>query len=372
MNWFKKITSNKITETDAPDALEIVHKTVPPFTGEIDKTLLFFGHQYRFQESLINKMRNFGAEIEDYKFSNGAMLNLIIEPIGDSYNLYLSLVYSGEDKKNTHGKKYWIDNETQQVNNAKYYFKPKNITVAKNKFNAIFENTVDLNEPVSCYFVRHGKAKHNEVMTVNFETNTELIYPTNDPAIIEGGSILSEKSKSIDYIFVSDLIRTQQTAALFLQAYIGRIAPDKIYVLPCLHELNSRNNGEDKKIERPFYYYENQTTCNHNDTDNFYIKNPKTCKEITIKAVPKTLDWSAYENFFAKYEKHRTPDNPEICNVNHFLGIALDIIYGTSMETGTRRLNGGKTTKKRTTRKAITARKYKKPQKPRKSRKSVN
>jgi hypothetical protein len=39
-----------------PDNInEIVTTNAPTFTGKIDKTLLFFGHQYRFQESLIKK-----------------------------------------------------------------------------------------------------------------------------------------------------------------------------------------------------------------------------------------------------------------------------------------------------------------------------
>lgn len=347
-------------------SLEIVGQTAPSFNGNISKTLLFFGHQYRFQESLIKQMNLFGANIDDYKFSNGAMLNLIIEPSGDSYNLYLSLVYSGEDKKNTHGKKYWIDDKNKEVNNGnKYYFEPKNITVAKDEFKGIFKNSSSITENISCYFVRHGKAKHNIVFTVNLETNTDLVKPTNDVAIINGGKILSKKSQSIDYVFVSDLIRTQQTAALFLQHYNGT-KPKKIFVLPCLHELNSGNKGVDKKIQAPYYYYENQTTCNHSNEDRFYEKNPKTCTKITIENSDIPLVWLEYENFFANNEEHRTPDNQEICNNDHFLGIALNIITQiTQVNTGQKSLNGGGNPKKRTTRKS------QKTRKPRKSRKST-
>ena len=251
---------NKPTETDknprVSNDLEIVQQDDLIFNGStIDKTLLFFGHQDRFQASLIKKMNLFGANIKEYKFSNGAMLNLIINPHGDSYNLYLSLVYTGDTDANTSGKKYWVDNRNNQVNNARYYFEPKKITVTKENFNGIFKNTVYLEDTVSCYFVRHGKATHNAVMTVNLETNTDLVNQTNDPAIIKGGEILKNLTEKIDYIFVSDLIRTQQTASLFLQGYSGT-TPEKIYVLACLHELNSGNKGIDKSITSPYYYYE--------------------------------------------------------------------------------------------------------------------
>jgi hypothetical protein len=354
--------------------LEIVESNAPviKYEGKIDKTLLFFGHQDRFQESLIKKMNEFVTKIEDkianYKFSNGAMLNLIIEPSGINYNLYLSLVYTGDDSANKPDKIYWIDYTKTQVNNAKYHFESKTITVTKTDFDRIFKNKSEVNETISCYFVRHGKATHNAVMIVNLERNTNLVKPLSDTAIIDGGNILTKLTEKIDYIFVSDLIRTQQTASLFLQGYSGK-TPEKIYVLACLHELNSRNDGLDKPIEPPYYYYENETTCNHNFQDGFYRKNPKICDKITIKNADtridkiKELDWSKYEPYFTS--NHRTPDNQQICNDYHFLGIALDIIFGSSVPTNARSLNGGKP--KRPTRKSRKSQKLRKPRKSRKS-----
>lgn len=360
ISFLKNINETVKPNDEAPitHKLEMAEQNNNIFTGEIDKTLLFFGHQHRFQESLIKKMNDIDANISNYKFSNGAILNLVIEPSDISYNLYLSLEYSGDISANKTGEKYWIDTTQTPVNNAKYNFELKKITVTKDDFNRLFKNSSPITKTISCYFVRHGKAKHNIVKTVNLEKNTDLVNPSNDIAIIKGGEILSIKTNSIDYIFVSDLIRTQQTAALFLQGYTGK-TPDKIYVLPCLHELN----GKMETTNLP--YYENQTTCNHNENDTFYKDTAKTCKEITIKTVSKTLEWSEYEKFFTEYDKHRTKGNQEICNNEHFLGIALKIITSTTnIITGVYSLNGGKP-KKRTTRKA------RKSQKPKKSRKST-
>ena len=400
MNWLLGKNEYPVPSNNTNNinhALEIITGTTPVdgFTGEIGKTLLFFGHQYRFNESLIKKMNECGTNIEDYKFSNGAILNLIIVPTyNKNYELYLSLVYTGDAKANTTGKKYWVAYEKEASNQANiYYFQPQNITVTKYKFNEKFKNNSEFDKAISCYFVRHGKAKHNAVMVVNTETNTDLVNP-NDDAIKEGGKtlygILSRDTQSIDYIFVSDLIRTQQTASLFLQGYTDVkptdvkptdakptvTIPKEIYVLACLHELNSRNKGLDQPTKGPYYYFENQTTCNHNDNDKFYNStgNPKTCKEITIKNETKkqnetkNLNWTDYEQNFT--DDHRTSENQIECNDKHFLGIALDIITKTTeVNTGTRSLNGGKP-KKRTTRKSSKSQKPTTQRKPRKSRKS--
>jgi hypothetical protein len=317
-----------------------------------------------------------GANIKEHKFSNGAMLNLIIQPNGDYYNLYLSLVYSGDSgdsgdtNVNKTDKKYWV-HDKKHVKSGKILFKPITILVHKNEFKGVFKNNYDLKETISCYFVRHGRAIHNNYTRAQKLTktdkNTQLVDTNDDSVIKNGGKALALLTKTINYIFVSDLIRTQQTAALFLQGYLtpDNITPDEIFVLPCLHELNK---GQESSL---LPYYENQTTCNHSDADKFYDEHYKNagnpeCIDITVNNLRKKFKWSEYESFFP--EKHRTKENQKICDKDHFLGIALNSILGTTSTTGIRSLNGGKP--KRTTRKSSKSQKPTTQRKPRKSRKS--
>jgi len=398
MNFPLINNNNNNNNTVTTDKLEIVTTSTPDLTGKkIDKTLLFFGHQDRFQESLIKKMNLFGANIGECKFSNGAMLNLIIEPNDTKYNLYLSLVYTGDASANKPKEVYWVA-DNKNIDDYKFMFNRFNKTVGKELFNQTFNINKDITETISCYFVRHGQAYHNTLKSIyqkvfNSKINTDLVNQYNDKAIIDGGEHLATLTTTIDHIFVSDLIRTQQTAALFLQGYtaqVNRPVPE-VYVLPCLHELN---DGAGDGTAQLLAYYENKTNCrNKKDLDEWkktfgsYVstRGKKLCDEIKIPAeIP--LNWDFYKKFYNYYRddsirirkifnyltkklsfsnKNNADNNEKIneeinadnqlCRDNHFLGLAFDIINSVNTPPTTPP-TGGKP-KKRTTRKSQKSRK---------------
>jgi hypothetical protein len=410
----------------------------PPTTKIPGKTFLFFIHQNRMKTSVVKTFNELGkyssnefSQIDEKtRFYNACIVKLTISATDASGNnqVSLSLKYNGDTSAEKKNKLYWVTPDTpdsvkeilniinrpnakrieenpNEINStggeyvnevkSKVIFTTRNIVIPNENLKQILHLKTNIEAPITCYFVRHGVATHNdETKYIKYEINTELV-DKNDSNIITAGEKFSEINNNIDAIFVSDLIRTHQTATLFLSGYSKKnTIPDKVHVLPCLHELNkSAEDGEFQLLA----YYENKTNCrNKKDLDEwektfgrrFSTRGKKLCDEITIagKERPIPLDWDFYKKFYNYYRDDSTrirktfnyltkklsfsnnnnADNNDkineeinadnqLCRDNHFLGLAFDIVNTPP--------TGGKP--------KITTRKARKSQKPRKSRKST-
>ena len=364
------------------------------------KTFLFFIHQNRMKTSVVKMFNelgksspNFNPIDEKIRFYNACVVKLtILETVNNVNTLTLSLEYNGDVSAKKSKDVYWTTYGTEnsveenklnkdvlhknqvEANNSEYnpvnvtriednpdnIFTPRTIAIPYEKLKEILHIEQEIKTPITCYFVRHGVATHNdEKKYIKLEKNTELV-DHNDPKIITAGAKFAEinKNRKIDAIFVSDLIRTQQTSGLFLQGYYKpQIPPSlRLFVLPCLHELNKAN--PDGIIDPYWHYPENQTTCRDGE-----FKNMKNCSKISLGNAIVTLNWVFYKNFYkintTKEFREYSDEKNSPCAKTHFLGIVLD-----NLQTFSTMTTGGKP-KKRTTRKA------RKSQKPKKSRKST-
>ena len=412
MSFFKNLFRNNNNNSEIP--------TAPKIPG---KTFLFFIHQNRLKTSVVKTFNELGkyssnefSQIDEKtRFYNACIVKFTISATDASGNneVSLSLEYNGDTSAEKKNKLYWVTPDTQNsveetpnVNRieetSKVIYKTRTIAIPNENLKQILHLKTNIETPITCYFVRHGVATHNdETKYIKDEINTELV-DKDDPKIITAGKKFSEinKDNNIDAIFVSDLIRTQQTAGLFLSGYYNnKQIPGNlpVHVLPCLHELNK--SAEDGGFQL-LAYYENKTNCrNKKDLDDwektfgrrFSTRGKKLCDEIKIpQRYPIPLNWDFYKKFYNNYRddstrirktfnyltkklpfsnNNNTDNNDNIneeinadnqlCRDNHFLGLAFDIINTPLTNTSI----GGKP-KKRTTRKS------QKPQKPRKSRKS--
>jgi len=399
----------------------------PTAPNEPEKTFLFFIHQNRMKTSVVKTFNELGKHSSidfnpidaEIRFYNACIVKMTIAPTDSNSNnkLSLSLEYNGDISAKKTKNVYWVTPQTENgveeklqykiedksveaniiqdnaviVNNDQYNpikvnrieevpdtrLTPRNITIPSTKLKEILYFEQDVKTPITCYFVRHGVATHNdEKKLFKTEYNTEL-EDHNDPKIITAGEKFSviNKDNNIDAIFVSDLIRTQQTAGLFLRGYIGNNnqKPLRLFVLPCLHELNKEN--PDGVVDKKWHYPENQTTCRDLETKtkikyfNLFL-DPKNCSKISLGNAIVNLNWDYYKNFYNakfKYDFRDYKDEEESpCANSHFLGIVLDNLNTFSQTT-----TGGRITKKRTTRKSSKSQKPTTPRKPRKSRKST-
>jgi len=165
------------------------------------------------------------------------------------------------------------------------------------------------------------------------------------------------KEKVLDKVFVSDLIRTQQTAEYFLSQLNNTQFPQNtpIVVLPCLHELR-----EDETDGQLTWYKglsqatriiplgtthgvmnrENNTNCRATSKEKSSSMNPyvrKDCSMIMVNEKSIPIDWSLYHNFYKGYNKigyynetgYRDQNNlyRKACKDHHFIGIVLKEYY---------------------------------------------
>jgi len=205
--------------------------------AEIEKSeliYLFFGHQNRFKKSLVTKMNilieESGGELldEERRFLNCAVLSLsmVRKTRGsDTIELRFSLEDSGDDASHKEKTEYWVTPERYDaIKGTKLPYIPKpfpmnRTLVTTERLEQLFgivPKYIPAEEPIVCYFVRHGSAVHNEVKTVNIETNTSLTEKGIKQAT-EAGKRFAKilNNRPLKAVFVSDLIRTQQTAGYF-------------------------------------------------------------------------------------------------------------------------------------------------------------
>jgi len=288
-------------------------------TSVMDENYIFFTHQYRLKHSLIGTLNELGFEIPKKKFSNNAIICLILSPNpreeddDDNLNINLRMIHSGDVETNKEGEDYWVGGENMT----------NNMSINKEDFCKVFKINMDsfnINSTINCYFIRHGEAEHNtnkNFLTRHLKDNTKLTI-TNDSeqAMKDAGIALNYalQNGSINAIFVSDLIRTQQTAGYILSEVNSFNNKVPIFVLPCLHESTS---GDGKGIFNIFAR-ENQTDCRSREG-----VFQKQCSIITLtndRNVP--INWSLYKLFYGGYYRDYIRNVSRYqCRNNHFLGL---------------------------------------------------
>jgi hypothetical protein len=253
-------------------------------------TVLFFTHQHRLISSVVKTFNRFllqqGKGINPkVRFMNGAIIKLLIQPQPQqqNYKLSIELIYDGEldDTSDKENKPYWrgnIINENPegiglynnfgqeangfpkvQINYEE--FKPRFDIVLTSQdlftYFKINEAMLGTYDDFNLFFIRHGDAEHNTKQKMfgkfkygNVKANTDLTQKGKIQAVKSGRAFAQYLSSSrlliskIDFIALSDLIRTQQTAGSFLEGINSKGAKTllqgtRAVVLPCLHELQS-------------------------------------------------------------------------------------------------------------------------------------
>uniref|UniRef100_A0A6C0E439 Uncharacterized protein n=1 Tax=viral metagenome TaxID=1070528 RepID=A0A6C0E439_9ZZZZ len=329
------ITSNDNDNDNDNDKLNIDYKN--------SKNYLFFGHQYRFQNYVIDSINSLlpkKKKIKECSVLNNSILCLDVLPITNSNQVkfQLSLVYNGDMGSAKAGKVY-----CENMMETSY-------SVPQEKFNDTFKiSRNDNTRQLKLFFVRHGFSEHNDKKTG--KKNTSLLESGVDASIYSGIEFNKMyPSIKIEAVFVSDLIRTQETAGHFLSQLTDFNVNTPIIVLPCLHEsvfadglkqslgFLYDNDNNDKG-----YGFENLTDCNikedhiEGDTNKTNIPfqgDRYRCYYITINNNNIPIDWQIYLNFYNG--KMREPESwynsdREHCRNNHFLGMFFNYLNSGGM-----------------------------------------
>ena len=276
-----------------------------------EQTCLFVTHQARLK-CLFNEFMN-PNRIQDlipYRFMNGCVLRLTL--MYDT--MELSLVDNGEIDESKPGYIFYVKPDVNEpdVNYTQPRQPPK-----ESSYRIITFRDISVDTPSSIqkymnptlkivyYLIRHGQGTHNvtsgttkKYNQVFGEADAELTNIGIQQASDVGDklAVLLKDSNTVDHIFVSDLIRTQQTAAtIYKQLSSKEVNVTKmLVVIPCSHELTYSGQGCDGNqwsVPR-----ENMTKC-------IQIKD---CQKI-VYDIP--VDWSVYNAFYNGTRRSHTSDN---------------------------------------------------------------
>jgi len=192
-------------------------------------TAFFFTHQDRLRTSIMRRFdKILGRNQIDMKaqFFNGCILYLKIfkedkTSYNDQWKFELSMVYPGDPAARKTSKKYFTLENTGNPNDI--VFQKFTMYLNSNQMMQYFhinQAELDRNTIYNLFFMRHGQAQHNVKVVYNPRINTDLTSAGENQARDAGNSWAKWAElhgiSSIDYFCVSDLIRTQQTAAMFL------------------------------------------------------------------------------------------------------------------------------------------------------------
>lgn len=381
-------------------------------------TTVFFTHQYRLKIYVLDR---FNALIENHNITTGA--EKMMYPSLDFFNGCILFLRIGVGRLGLVGERtislemIHQGNITENTPKMERYFKmdtfhttPPNVSpyvplyvdgIILKRFFDIDINKLDPNIVYNVFFVRHGDAEHNTkyelirvggkaVKVPNVKINTDLtplgIQQTKGSGIaFTRWVLLNYKKYGIDRIdigFVSDLIRTQQTAANFFTGVIeeSKIMQDSriidrndrkktllgdfsvslkytiIVVLPCLNELESGSPDGSRTLMQgigkfasavttlgvasSFASRENQTNCRTTLTEYGFKKRPyeafgytvKDCSRLQELGFP--IDWTFYNNFYKGY-RDQTTFGRDRCRNTHFLGIFFNIYLPQKLKLDT-------------------------------------
>ena len=200
-------------------------------------TAFFFTHQDRLRTSIIKKfnemvigdMRSSIGPWFDKKaqFFNGCILYLKLKKkngndLDDQWTFELSMVYEGDPAARSRNKRYFKTSLSENPNDILFQKLTMNLALDSRFLVNLHINPADLdnNTIYNLFFMRHGQAEHNVKFVYNPRINTELTNAGKQQAR-DAGNFWAKWAEqngifSIDYFCVSDLLRTQQTAAMFL------------------------------------------------------------------------------------------------------------------------------------------------------------
>jgi hypothetical protein len=170
------------------------------------------------------------------------------------------------------------------------------------------------------YLIRHGQGTHN--VTSGATKKYNQVFGEADAELtnigIQQASDVGDKladllrDTTVNYIFVSDLIRTQQTAATLYKQLSSKDVnvTKKLVVIPCSHELTySRQGCDGNQWGVP---KENMTNCIQN----------KDCQRM-VYDIP--VDWSLYNAFYNGTRRSGTSDNK--CRTTNMIVSSVAYMY---------------------------------------------
>jgi hypothetical protein len=265
---------------------------------------------------LIGSLKKLGFEIPKKKFSNNAIICLTLSPGVTNVHVELKMIHTGDINTNKTGEEYWVVDENMTDNKS----------INKEEFCEVFKINMDkfiISNSINCFFIRHGEAQHNtdkNELTRHTRDNTVLTITEDTKKAMKNAGIdlneaLTEYGNKINAVFVSDLIRTQQTAGYILSEVNSFNNNVPIFVLPCLHE----NKDGDGKGLFNIFARENQTDCRSDEGESTFMKK---CSTINVGGIEKNINWSLYKLFYGGYYRDYIKNIDRYkCRDNHFLGL---------------------------------------------------
>lgn len=313
------------------------------------------------------------------RFMNAALLKMVV----NESRVTIDMEYSGE-----------VDVKEKKGDSYVYYINPKEESMFSDRVkqgdfltipfqpvvipNLIFQTDKNDTDYVF-YLIRHGQGEHNVLKgfsKMNAPVDANLTQEGIAQAVRSGENFMkniasSNSSPLFDYLFGSDLRRTRDTVAAFLQPFpknIGSVQPtDPIYVLPCAHELSYSVKNGSCDGNQGITPNENKSSCTSKlcTTTTPLFKN-KTDKSELLNT--RQLSWEYYENFY-KGNRNKPGSGSQRCRNTNMIKEAIVTIESLERtpDSSVRealKLGG----KKRKTRRKRTNRKKKSSRRSRKSR----
>uniref|UniRef100_A0A6C0IA55 Uncharacterized protein n=1 Tax=viral metagenome TaxID=1070528 RepID=A0A6C0IA55_9ZZZZ len=337
------------------------------------------------QNCNINQQIN--SECEKIRFQNAAILKLTIYNQGkkdEKQTTYaeLTLFYQGElEDAETNTNPYFVSDIESNIRRPRHFFKvainseQDQIQFADFFGQDIFKllDTIGSGyDGLTFYIVRHGRAWHNVTVKEQFSKGFGIehhggrvlqkggwttldtdLTPKGVKQAVNASNILKillgnfDNPNRIQYVFVSDLARTFQTAFYISKVLEGFIVNPKFIVLPCSNEtqndgkLNRNDNidcdtpstitGKTKNLFNqenfPGCKVENgKTNC---ETYKKTLKlpqrdDPNPNDKSNISDVSVELDWTHYLRFYNN--QMRTGSNTGDCNNTNMFQEAIKIL----------------------------------------------
>ena len=291
-----------------------------------EQTCLFVTHQARLK-CLFNEVMNPNRlqDLIPYRFMNGCVLRLTV--VMD--RMVLSLVDNGDIEESKPGYIFYVkpDVNESEIN----YTTPRQRPNESYRIITFREIIIDTPSSIKkymnpelkivYYLIRHGQGTHNVTSGASKRYNqlfgdmdAELTTPGISQAETVGDKLVELlQGTPVNYIFVSDLIRTQQTAATLYKRLSNQnvnIITKKLVVIPCSHELTySRQGCDGNQWSTP---KENMARC-VNITD---------CQRM-VYDVP--VDWSLYDVFYNGTRRRSHTDNK--CRTTNMIVSSIAYMY---------------------------------------------
>ena len=315
------------------------------------------------------------------RFMNAALLKMVV----NESTISINMEYSGEvDPKEKKGDKYvyYINPNddftfSDRVRQGDFLTIPFQPIVIPNLIFRTEKNDTDY----VFYLIRHGQGEHN-VLKGFSKMNAPIDANLTDEGVaqaVRSGENFVKKRRGpnsallLDYLFGSDLRRTRDTIAAFLQPFPVNIGTlnhsDSIYVLPCAHELSYNVKNGSCDGNQGITPNENKSSCTSKTcttTTPFYEN--KNQQDVSEMLNTRPLNWEYYEKFYKGTRNKRGPGSQQCRNTN-MIQQAITIIESLERSSdanvkGVLQIGG----KKRKTRRKRTNRKKKSLRRSRKSR----